>query len=128
MRSRWIVSPTPEGWQDFALYEWELEAAESTDLHHHDEVNIIIARELHVRAAGTTVIARQGDAVRVAAGKRGTYWAPRYARLIAIYGPNDGHPDEKVGYRALGGAIGAESPPLRGQPATARAMRACRGD
>lgn len=101
MRSRWIVPPVPEGWQDFALSEWELEAAEWTDLHHHDEVNIVIAGELHVRAAGTTVIARQGDTVRVAAGNQGIYWAPRYARMIAIYGPNDGHPDENVGYRAL---------------------------
>lgn len=89
MRSRWIKAPKPEGWSDFALAEWELRAAGWSDKHPHTETNVVIEGELHVSCDdGTTVIARQGDTVTVPAGATGRYWAPDYARMIVVYGPN----------------------------------------
>src|SRR5687767_13855186 len=90
MRSRWIVPPRDEGWPDVVLSEWELERAVWTDLHHHDEINHILEGELHVETGGTSVIARTGDTVRVAAGQLGRYSAPKYARMFTVYGPNPG--------------------------------------
>lgn len=101
MRSRWVIPPTPGGWSGIALSQWELEGATWSDLHHHDEVNVILAGELHVESQGHTVVATEGDTVRVRAGHLGRYSAPRYARMIAIYGPNDGRPDEHAGYEPL---------------------------
>lgn len=100
MRGRWIFPPHPDGWSDFAFSEWELEAGTWTDLHHHDEVNFILEGELHVESEGTTIIARPGDTVTVKAGHLGSYSAPKYARMVAIYGPNPGKPDEHFSFTA----------------------------
>ena len=88
MRSRWIVEPRPAGWSDFALSEWELRAAGWSDLHPHTETNLVVEGELHVECGGETVVAAAGDTVTVPAGQVGRYWAPTYARMFAIYGPN----------------------------------------
>jgi hypothetical protein len=32
----------------------------------------------------------------------GRYWAPKYARLLAIYGPSKGAPSRRLGYEKLG--------------------------
>jgi EutQ-like cupin domain len=88
MRSRWIVAPDPAGWTGFVLSEWELTAAGWSDLHPHDETNVVVEGELYVESAGTTVLIGPGDSVRVAAGTVGTYLAPHYARMIGVYGPN----------------------------------------
>lgn len=101
IRSRWIVPPTEGGWSGFALGEWELERAVWTDLHHHDEFNVVVEGELHVESNGQTVIAGPGDSVRVAAGQLGRYSAPAYARMISVYGPNPGRPDESRTYESL---------------------------
>lgn len=101
MRSRWIMPPTEGGWATFALGEWELEKAVWTDLHHHDEIAVVVEGELHVTVDGETVIARPGDTVRAKAGRLGKYAAPEYARMISIYGPNSGQPDESFGYEDL---------------------------
>lgn len=102
MRSRWIISPQTGGWGGFALSEWELERAAWTDLHHHDEVNVVVEGELHVECDGKTVVAKPGDSVRVRAGHLGRYSAPKYARMVAVYGPNQGEPDESFAYEQLG--------------------------
>lgn len=101
MRSRWIIPPTEGGWSTFALGEWELEKAVWTDLHHHDEIAVVVEGELHVTVDGETVIARPGDTVRAKAGRLGRYAAPKYARMIGIYGSNSGQPDEAFDYQDL---------------------------
>lgn len=102
MRTRWIIPPTSKGRRStFALAEWELEKAIWTDLHHHDEVNVVVEGELKVTVGNETVIARSGDMVRVAAGQLGRYSAPSYARMIGIYGPSSGKPDECFAYEQL---------------------------
>ena len=82
------MAPSPRGWAGFALSEWELEGAGSSDHHPHDEVNYVIEGELHVKVEDTTVVGRPGDTIRVPVGSTGEYWAPKYARMLAIYGAN----------------------------------------
>ncbi len=87
MRSRFIQK-NGDAWDHYQLSEWELERAGWTDTHPHDETNIVIEGELYVESGGETVIARPGDTVVVKAGQTGSYWAPVYARMIGVYGPN----------------------------------------
>jgi mannose-6-phosphate isomerase-like protein (cupin superfamily) len=87
-RCRWILGPPPEAWSDFVLSEWELERTGWSDLHPHDEINIVVEGELHVECEGETVVVGPRETVRVPAGKVGRYSAPVYARMIAVYGPN----------------------------------------
>jgi quercetin dioxygenase-like cupin family protein len=88
MRARWIVKPQPDGWVGYAISEWELIAAGFSDLHPHDEVAFVLAGELHIEANGREVVGRAGDSIRVPAGSIGRYWAPQYARMMGVYGPN----------------------------------------
>ena len=102
MAGRGIVDPDDTGWQSVAVMEWELKAAEWTDRHPHDELNFILEGELHVESDGTTVVAGIGDTVRVAGGSVGRYWAPTYARMLAIYGPNpDGLESDSFALRPI---------------------------
>jgi len=87
-KCRWLLAPLPESWSDFVLSEWELERIGWTDLHPHDETNIVVEGELHVECEGETVVVGPRGTVRVPAGKVGRYWAPVYARMVAVYGPN----------------------------------------
>ena len=84
-----------------ALFEWELTAESWTDQHPHSEYNFVIEGELYVESGGVTLEARTGDVVRVPAGAVGKYWAPKYARLLAIYGPSKGGPSRTLGYEKL---------------------------
>lgn len=102
MRSRWVLEPTGETWDGFALSEWELTAAGWSDRHPHTETNIVLDGELHVESGGNVVVAVAGDTVTVPAGEVGRYWAPVHARMMAIYGPNpSGDPSEDLGYWEL---------------------------
>jgi ethanolamine utilization protein EutQ (cupin superfamily) len=102
MSGRTIIAPDPGGWSGVALMEWELTAAEWTDRHPHEEINFILDGELHVEVGDQVVIARAGDTVRVEAGSTGRYFAPAYARMLAIYGPNpDGAESDSFNYRQL---------------------------
>jgi glyoxylate utilization-related uncharacterized protein len=87
-RCRWIIAPDPAGWTDMALSEWELESEGWADRHPHDETNFVIAGELHIECDGHEVVLGPGDCARVPAGSLGRYWAPVYARMFAVYGPN----------------------------------------
>jgi uncharacterized cupin superfamily protein len=99
LRDRWILEPSGPAWSGFALSEWELTAAGWTDQHPHSETNYVVQGELHVESGGVTVVAAAGDVVTVPAGEIGRYWAPVYARMLAIYGPNpDGEQTETLGY------------------------------
>ncbi len=68
--------------------EWELRGESWTDEHPHDEFNYVLEGHLFVACHGETVEATTGDVVRVPAGSVGRYWAPEYARMVAVYGPN----------------------------------------
>lgn len=102
VRGRWIRHPDRTGWTEFALSEWELEAAGFADLHTHTETNVVLAGELFVECADRTVSVVQGETVTVPGGYRGRYWAPRYARMLAVYGPSDtGEPPTGLQYWEL---------------------------
>jgi Cupin domain len=100
-RCRAIVPTTCESWSEPVLSEWELTAESWTDKHPHTEYNYVIEGQLFVESGGETVEARQGDVVRVPAGTAAKYWAPKYARLLAIYGPSPGGLSERLGYERL---------------------------
>jgi mannose-6-phosphate isomerase-like protein (cupin superfamily) len=100
-RCRAIVAPTPGGWSEPAVFEWELTAESWTDQHPHSEYNFVIEGQLFVESGGVTVEAQAGDLVRVPRGVAGRYWAPTYARLLAIYGPSDGEASQRIEYRKL---------------------------
>jgi len=90
---RVVLAPGPDPSAP-AFYEWRLDAQSWSDEHPHDEYVFVIDGQLHVTAAGRTVVFGPGSLVRVPAHQRGTYAAPRYARLLSVYGPR---PPEPVG-------------------------------
>ncbi|MFJ9634567.1 cupin domain-containing protein [Streptomyces sp. NPDC101175] len=83
-----IVPPGEGRRPGVALMEWELRGESWTDEHPHDEFNYILEGHLFVACDGETVEVLAGDVVRVPAGRVGRYWAPGYARMLAVYGPN----------------------------------------
>jgi ethanolamine utilization protein EutQ (cupin superfamily) len=104
MPGRSIIDQPGPAWTGFALMEWELTAAEWTDRHPHDEVNYVLAGELHVESDGETVVAGPGDTVLVHAGSKARYAAPHHARMLAIYGPNpEGRDSTDFAFRRLDG-------------------------
>jgi len=105
MKSRVIRPPVEGGWSEPPMFEWELTAESWTDEHPHSEYNFVLEGQLFVESGGVTVEALQGDLVRVPAGAVGRYWAPKYARLLTIYGPSDGRPSKRLGHQKLGEAI-----------------------
>jgi hypothetical protein len=95
MKDEWLglscrfINARPVGpWDDFILSEWELHSCAWQDFHPHSETNFVLEGELHIESDGKTVILRPGDAARVNPGRKGRYWAPVYARMVTIYGPN----------------------------------------
>jgi mannose-6-phosphate isomerase-like protein (cupin superfamily) len=100
-KCRVIRPPLQGGWTEPALFEWELSGESWTDQHPHSEYNFVIEGQLFVESGGVTVEALAGDVVRVPAGAVGKYWAPNYARLLAIYGPSEGSPSRALGYEKL---------------------------
>ena len=99
-----VIVPTLQGSRtEPALFEWELIAESWTDEHPHTEYNFVIEGQLFVESGGVTVAAVAGDVVRVPAGTAGTYWAPKYARLLAIYGPSEGGASRVLGYERFAG-------------------------
>jgi mannose-6-phosphate isomerase-like protein (cupin superfamily) len=102
-KCRVIVPAAPGGWSEPALFEWELAAESWTDQHPHSEYNFVIEGELFVESGGVTVQAHAGDVVCVPPGAVGRYWAPKYARLLAVYGPSNGEASQSIGYRKLSG-------------------------
>lgn len=98
---RTIVAPAKEGWTEPAFFEWELRSEAWTDEHPHSEYNYVIEGQLFVEAGGVTIEAGAGDTVQVPPGAVGKYWAPVYARMLAVYGPSGGEPSRKLGYQKL---------------------------
>lgn len=97
-----VIMPPPQGsWSEPVLFEWELTAESWSDEHPHSEYNYVIEGQLFVESGGVTVEAQAGDVVRVPAGAAGRYWAPKYARLLAVYGPSNGGPSKILGYEDL---------------------------
>jgi len=88
MSSRTIFGSSSGSWTAPVLMEWELTQAQWTDQHPYDEFNFVLEGELHVESDGERVIARPGDTVRVPAHSQGRYFAPEYARMLAIYDHN----------------------------------------
>jgi mannose-6-phosphate isomerase-like protein (cupin superfamily) len=100
-KCRIIIPPQQSSWSEPVLFEWELTAESWTDQHPHSEYNFVIEGQLFVESGGVTVVAQAGDVVRVPAGAVGRYWAPAYARLLAIYGPSKGEPSKTLQYQKL---------------------------
>ena len=63
MPGRGIITTDAPAWTGVQLMEWELTAAEWTDRHPHEEVNHVLAGELHVTCEGRRVVAGPGDTV-----------------------------------------------------------------
>lgn len=102
MRNHAIMPIVKEGWQDFLVAEWSLQRAAWEDFHPHDEYNYVLEGELHISVDGEDVVLRPGDSATVPAGRLGRYWAPEYARMLAVYGPNpDGAESTDFKYEAL---------------------------
>jgi hypothetical protein len=102
-KCRVIVPAEAASWSEPVLFEWELTAESWTDQHSHSEYNFVIEGRLFVESEGITVEAGPGEVVRVAPGAVGRYWAPHYARLLAIYGPGDATLSRRIGYEKLSG-------------------------
>jgi quercetin dioxygenase-like cupin family protein len=100
-KCRVILPPVRGGWSEPVLFEWELTAESWTDQHPHSEYNFVIEGQLFVESGGVTVEAQAGDVVRVPPGAIGRYWAPKYARLLAVYGPSGGGSSRSLGYERL---------------------------
>jgi len=100
-KCRVIIPPVLGGWSEPALFEWELTAESWTDEHPHSEYNFVIEGHLFVECGGITLEAQAGDVVQVPSGAVGRYWAPKYARLLAIYGPSQGGTSRTLGYEKL---------------------------
>lgn len=75
-------------WTGFIMSEWELKEAIWQDRHPHEEFNLVIEGELHLTCDDQTVILKAGDAATVAPGKLGVYTAPKFAKMVTVYGPN----------------------------------------
>lgn len=93
-----LINPATS-WTSPVVHDWELRSAGWQDLHQHDELNYILAGELHVECNGHVLVLRAGDLVRVPGGLTSRYWAPEYARMISMYGPTpDGLEIEDIRY------------------------------
>ena len=88
MRARWILNTDPQGWDGTAISEWELIGAGLADHYPHDEISLVLAGGLHIEVNGVEVVGRAGDTISVPAGTTGRDWAPKYARMFGVYGPN----------------------------------------
>lgn len=88
LRCRFINSYPKGAWTDFILSEWELESCSWQDFHPHSETAFVLEGELHIESDGETVILKPGDSARVNPGNMARYFAPVYARMLTIYGPN----------------------------------------
>ncbi len=96
--SRSILRPGTVAWEGVALGEWELTQAWLEDQHPHDEINYVLDGELVVTCAGVVHRLGVGDTIRVPGGTAARYEAPRYARMLFLYGPNPaGAPSEVIG-------------------------------
>jgi mannose-6-phosphate isomerase-like protein (cupin superfamily) len=114
MSSRWVRRPDPSGWQEPVISERQLRAAGWADLHPHTETNFVLAGQLYVQFGDVTVVATKGDSVAVLAGHVGRYWAPVFARMIAIYGPNpQGTQTETIEYWDISRGSRHRRPPVR---------------
>lgn len=121
-RCRAIVPPGTGARSEPAIFEWELRGEAWTDLHPHSEYNFVIEGRLCVEAGGVVVEAGVGELVHVPAGTAGRYWAPQYARLLAIYGPTDGTPSQALGYEPRSPAM-SDSEPQESRAATSPQRR-----
>jgi mannose-6-phosphate isomerase-like protein (cupin superfamily) len=102
MRSHAIVPRPKEGWIEPLISEWSLEGAAWEDYHPHAEYNYVLEGELHISVEGEEVVLRVGDSATVPAGKLGRYWAPKFARMLTVYGPNpDGDESSDFKYEEL---------------------------
>jgi uncharacterized cupin superfamily protein len=88
VRGRWINGVAHRGRDEPTFSEWEIERAGVQDCHPYYEVAYVIEGELFVESGGRTVRLQPGEAVRVRPGHIGRYWAPVYARIFGVDGPN----------------------------------------
>ncbi len=84
----WLNKPAEAAWTEPVFTQWELRSSGWEDRHPHSETNVVLEGELHVECEGVEVVCGPGEVVTVPAEVTGRYWAPDYARMISIYGPN----------------------------------------
>lgn len=105
VRGRWINGVAHWGRDEPTFSEWEIERAGVQDCHPYYEVAYVIEGELFVESEGRTVRLQPGDTVRVKAGHVGRYWAPVYARIFGVDGPNpEALPSSDFDYWEIDGA------------------------
>ncbi|GAB2843205.1 hypothetical protein GCM10022221_48100 [Actinocorallia aurea] len=94
-----FIPPSAAGRAGVAVTEWELRAQVFADAHAHVELNYVLEGVLHVTCGDVTVVGVAGDLIEVPPGVPGTYAAPDYARMLAVYGPNpQGVPGRLLGF------------------------------
>ena len=98
---RVIIPPVQGGWSEPAPLEGELTASRGPE-HSHSDYNFVIEGQFFVESGAATIEEQTGDIVRVPARAVGRYRAPKYARLLAIYGPSKGGASRTLGYEKLG--------------------------
>ena len=88
MKARWMLTQhiRPDGWDTYAMSDWELDRAGFADHHPHDEANVVLEGPLHIRVGDVELVDQPGDTIRVPAGQTGDYWAPKYARMLGTTG------------------------------------------
>jgi len=84
----WVSPPNPQGWTDPVLSFWELTAESWTDHHVHIEWVYIVKGQLFIEVDGVEMEFNEGDVALVPGGYTGYYKAPKYAKMLSIYGPN----------------------------------------
>ena len=89
---------------DLVIGEWSLTATAWTDRHRHEEINRVLEGELHVTCDRVTEVVHAGEIVVVPAGSLARYAAPKYARMMFVYGPSsDGHATSDAAIEDLSG-------------------------
>ena len=96
-RGHFFVGGSGAAWPSVQIAEWELRGEEWIDTHPHDEYNFVLEGSVMVSCEGVTTEAPVGSLVHTPAGTTGRYWAPTYARMLGIYGPNPSGAESSYG-------------------------------
>jgi hypothetical protein len=88
LKTRRIGAVPLEGWAEPVFIEWELTGQSWTDRHPFTEYVYVLEGCLFVESDDSVVECGPGDLAQVTPHSTGRYWAPTYARMLSVYGPN----------------------------------------